>query len=268
MLLFDHFYFRIKKKKINSSHFFLLFLLLLVYILLIYTLGSLSQCIYLKWLSETITAKGNQIKVYSSCSYYASYCIFPVDLIMSFEISFLKWNSLRCLAVYLTFLFWNQTCSSSSLLFMWCSVYFIQKKKKINQNAKLAPPFLNPEIQLSLFSSTIWGGSWLWSHLLMLCGMILNWSKKTNIIHYSLNFIFQFNPRGIIVADFLQTALVAGHKQALERFCDVWRILDCKPHSDQQVLRDTSQPDSRLISRSQLPVLCPLSKCALHFCIT
>lgn len=46
--------------------------------------------------------------------------------------------------------------------------------------------------------------------------MILSRSKKTNITHYSLGLIFQFNPRGIIVVDFLQIALVSGHKQALK----------------------------------------------------
>lgn len=44
--------------------------------------------------------------------------------------------------------------------------------------------------------------------------MILSRSKKTNITQYSPGLIFQFNPSGIIVVDFLQIAFVSGHKQA------------------------------------------------------
>lgn len=135
-----------------------------------------------------IITKGNQIQVSSSYSCYISHCISPVDLIMSLEVSVLKRNSFCWLAVYLAFLFWNQTHSSSSSLFMWHSIYYVQGKIQNQSTCKLMPPLLSLQIQ-SLLRNTVQSGTWLWSCLLMLCDMILHQIREgpKNVEYFELD---------------------------------------------------------------------------------
>lgn len=139
---------------------------------------------------------------------------------MSFEVSFLKRNSLRWSAVCLAFLFWNQTYSSSSSLLMWHSVYYIQGKKiQISQHANYclpclvllySSPFSRAQYNVGPGSGPIYWCFQAWSSIKF---------KKTHKMEYSLNLILQFHPGGIAAIGIVRVVLVSAHKSLPEDLC-------------------------------------------------